>query len=144
LIARIADLPAVIEVESGDSSFFVLHAERPSVWGVALSDEQLRRPSVLARHIEVLTWGRALYRKSLEAIAMAQPDGTGFVRLDASQTSRLTYGGHSIVRAPACVGSHVFVDGGAYRHGEGDGALYLVEHIPDIGPRVAWSTRNGD
>lgn len=138
LIARISDLPAVLEVESGKTSFFVFHAERPSVRGVALSDEQLRQSSVVARHIEALTWGRVLYRQSLESISTGQPDDSGFVRVNASHASRLTYGGHSIVPAPARVGSHVFVDGGAYRQGAGKGSLFLVEHTPDTGPRVAW------
>lgn len=142
LIDRIADLPAVLEVESGRTSFFVLHAERPSVRGVALSDEQLRRSSVLARHIEALTWGRALYRESLESISVARPDETGFVQVDVALTSRLTYGGHSIVPVPARVRSHVFVDGGAYRHGAAEGTLFLVEHVPNIGPRVAWPTQS--
>ncbi|KWU17927.1 metallophosphoesterase [Burkholderia cenocepacia] len=141
LAGLIGGMPGVLEVESGKNSFFVVHAQRPFIDRSPMSDVEFRSKGADSTYLEATTWGRQLFHVHASHIASGLPLETGLVEIEPSDGERLTYVGHSIVKYPTRVGSHVFLDGGAYRKLRGEpGSLFIVEHAADEGPRVAYPT----
>lgn len=137
LLLRVAALPAVMEVESAEDTFFVLHAERPKSAGRAWSDEQLRQGPFSGSALEALTWGRKAF-KAMPGLGKANGHN-GIAKIEGAVAGTTTYVGHSIVVAPVLFGSNLFIDGGAYRAHRGEaGGLCIVEHVPRHGPTLRY------
>jgi serine/threonine protein phosphatase 1 len=142
LVGLVSKLPGVLEVESGKESFFLVHAQRPVANGLPMADSQFRAAGSSAAHLESTTWGRQLFRKFEKQLVVLEKVENQFCTVGERTGDRLTYVGHSIVGHPAIVDSHVFIDGGAYRQTRGEGGtLFIVEHVPDKGPRLVYPLR---
>lgn len=113
--SKLNQLPFVIAVGSGECRFNVLHAE---FFG---TDDEIDAGSVdPSADDAAILWGRSLisgYGLSKAGTALT---AAGFKQPGLSTT----YVGHTIVPTVKRIGSHVFIDTGAYRH---DGALTLIE-----------------
>lgn len=110
LLVDVDSLPLAIVVGDGAHRFNVVHAE---FFG---SDAELSAGDFDGGTVQRLLWGRAL--------------ASGRAPADLTQPESVTYVGHSIVETIGRVGSHRFIDTGAFLpHTRGEpGFLTMIEH----------------